>query len=89
MRSFIIIILILTLVPIMSADGGNTLNMMPVPENYSLQNGKYRLTDQFTISVSGDPDSRIYRTASRILHRLAGRTGMFFSQAYITIDQNI
>ena len=88
MRSFIIIILVLTFVPIMSADSGNTLNMMPVPENYSFQNGNYRLTDQFTISVDGNPDSRIYGTASRILHRLAGRTGMFFSQAFITFDQN-
>ena len=83
-------IILLTIVIFVSAvlAENKTLNLMPVPQEYSLQNGKYRLTDKFTISVSGDPDNRIYGGASRVLHRLAGRTGMFFIQVYISAEQN-
>jgi len=87
MKYLMIFLTIITFVSTMLAEN-KTLNLMPVPQDYSLQNGKYRLTDKFTISVSGDPDKRIYGGASRALHRLAGRTGMFFSQVYITAEQN-
>ncbi len=87
MRQFKIIALILMMATTMLADT-NTLHMMPVPENYTLNTGKHRLTDNFTISISGNPDLRIYKAASRALHRLAGRTGLFFSQAYITPQNN-
>ncbi|MDZ7363525.1 MAG: family 20 glycosylhydrolase [candidate division KSB1 bacterium] len=59
------------------------LNLMPVPAQIELQNGEFRLDSTFTIAVTGQPDQRLYHGATRMLRRLSGRTGLFFSQDYI------
>jgi len=83
MRLNLTVIFIFIFVTIVSADN-HFLNLMPVPENVTIQDGKFRIDDDFTVSVQGTSDDRIFFGASRVLHRLAGRTGIFFSQAYIT-----
>jgi hexosaminidase len=60
------------------------LNLMPIPEHYKLEEGKFRVDTSFNISIKGNPDSRIYPAATRMLRRLSGRTGIFFKQDYIT-----
>lgn len=61
-----------------------TLNLMPVPEKISLGDGKFILTHSFDISVTGNPNDRVYPYATRVLRRLSGRTGLFFPQDNIT-----
>ena len=61
-----------------------TLNLMPVPEKISSGNGKFILTHSFDISVTGNPNDRVYPYATPILRRLSGRTGLFFPQDNIT-----
>ena len=61
-----------------------TLNLMPVPEKISSGNGKFILTHSFDISVTGNPNDRVYPYATRVLRRLSGRTGLFFPQDNIT-----
>ncbi len=65
-----------------------TLNLMPVPKKIIPAQGKFRLNELFTISISGKPGQRLYKGANRMLKRLAGRTGFFFTHGHITPDQN-
>ena len=62
----------------------NKLNLMPMPAKISFAEGKFRLTNQFAISVKGDCSQRLYTYSSRILRRLSDRTGLFFSQDFVT-----
>lgn len=64
------------------------LNLLPVPFKISLEEGKFRLDTNFTISIHGNPDQRIYSAASRFLRRLSNRTGIFFSQDFISKADN-
>lgn len=64
------------------------LNLMPIPQKIIAAEGKFRLDETFTISISGHPDLRLYKGANRALKRLAGRTGFFFSQDYLTPEKS-
>lgn len=65
----------------------NQLNLMPVPQEVSLQNGTFALKKDFRISLSGEPDQRILQASTRFLRRLSNRTGLFLKQGYVT-DKN-
>jgi hexosaminidase len=63
--------------------------LMPVPSDYELTGGKFRLNESFTVSVNGSEDERIYKAAKRMLHRLTGRTGLFLTNPFVlTNDEN-
>ena len=64
------------------------LNLMPVPKSVELLQGQFRLDESLTIKINGIGGDRLYEGSTRALHRLAGRTGLFFSQDYITPDKN-
>ena len=53
-------------------------NLMPVPTSVSLNKENYRLTDNFTIKITGLADKRLYKEASRFMQRLSEKTGLFF-----------
>jgi len=59
-----------------------TLNLMPVPESVQLQRGKFILTNDLKISIENYNGKRLDKAAARFMHRLGGRTGMFFSQDF-------
>lgn len=61
--------------------------LIPYPEQASFSNGKYPLNRNFTVSVTGKGDPRIYSAVNRFLQRLDGRTGLFFNQ-HITPENN-
>ena len=71
------------LVSVMQAQS-QTKNLMPVPQLVEWGNGTFKINDQFKMALNGNFDERLYRGASRILQRLAGRTGFFFSQSFVT-----
>jgi hexosaminidase len=59
-------------------------NLMPVPSSLEWKDGQFRLDSTFTLIVNGNTDKRIYPAATRMLRRLSGRTGLFFTQDVIT-----
>ncbi len=60
------------------------LNLMPVPAQITLTGEKFRLTDSFTLALKGEAGDRLFKGSTRALRRLAGRTGLFFPQDFIT-----
>ncbi len=59
-------------------------SLMPVPARILHKDGKFRLAESFTMSVTGKGGPRLYVGATRALRRLSGRTGLFFAQDFIT-----
>ncbi|MEL6536489.1 MAG: beta-N-acetylhexosaminidase [Bacteroidota bacterium] len=69
-------LLILTLlIPMRVMAQPHTRNLMPVPQSVAWHQGKFRLTQDFTVGIDGRPHERQYGYTSRVVHRLAGRTG--------------
>ena len=62
--------------------------LIPYPEKASFQDGKYMLGRNFTISVNGNPNNRIFDAVNRFYQRLDGRTGLFFNQ-FISAATNV
>lgn len=60
------------------------LALMPWPRQMTLQEGKHRLTPEFSVSVIGNPAPRLYEGATRFLHRLQEMTGLFLKEARVT-----
>ncbi|MDR6844417.1 family 20 glycosylhydrolase [Flavobacterium granuli] len=60
------------------------LNLMPWPQNISLNDGSFVLTKNFKLNITGAPNARIFTGATNFLRRLDGRTGLFFNQGFIT-----
>jgi len=58
------------------------MNLMPVPAKVSLDQGKLRITENFTIGALGERGDRTLKAAVRFMTRLAGRTGLFFKQDF-------
>jgi hexosaminidase len=62
----------------------NTLNLMPVPKTLTVNSGKFRLTNKFTIKVNGAAgDSALYEAVNRAYQALNRKTGLMFVQQYI------
>ncbi len=54
--------------------------LIPMPKECHFNNERLNITTDFSISVIGNPGSRIYGAATRMLKRLKGRTGLFIKQ---------
>jgi hexosaminidase len=79
-----IIISLIIFVTAVFPQGNNAVaNLMPVPEKIMKMDGAFRLDSTFTISISGNPDKRLYNAATRTLRHLSGLTGFFLSQDFI------
>ena len=61
---------------------------MPVPSSVVLTEGKFRITDEFSVGSIGDGGLRARRGASRFMERLAGRTGIFLKQDFLSLDRD-
>ena len=55
-----------------------TEGLMPMPSSTAWNGERFRIERDFAISVTGNPDPRIYAEASRFFRRLGERTGLFF-----------
>ncbi|MDO1448711.1 family 20 glycosylhydrolase [Rhodocytophaga aerolata] len=82
--SFFVFSCLLLIQAVYSQPTGLVHHLMPVPARMEKGNGRFTLTQEFTLAIKGKPHQRIYGGATRMLRRLDGRTGLFFSQAYIT-----
>ncbi|HPH45183.1 MAG TPA: family 20 glycosylhydrolase, partial [Candidatus Aminicenantes bacterium] len=52
------------------------LNLMPRPSAVLLTEGRFHLSETFTVGALGRPGDRARRAADRFLERLSGRTGL-------------
>ncbi|WP_034256603.1 beta-N-acetylhexosaminidase [Adhaeribacter aquaticus] len=71
-----------------STTTGPTLNLMPVPGQLTMQDGKFRIADSFKLAVTGQPHQRLFKGATRFLRRLDDKTGSFLTQNQITSADN-
>ncbi len=60
-----------------------TLNLMPVPENVTSRDGRFRVDEALAIGGPGAPSSRAFKAAARFMSRLAGKTGLFLKQDFL------
>jgi len=58
-------------------------DLMPVPEKIVRREGAFRLTEAFSVAGEGPLSPRAARAASRLMMRLAGRTGLFLVQDHL------
>jgi hexosaminidase len=65
-----------------------TMNLMPVPQQMIIGEGRFVLQENFTVAVSGAESPRLQKAATRALRRLSDRTGLFFPQDYVTVSSN-
>lgn len=61
-----------------------TRDMMPVPAQVQVQDGKCRLDKDFGVGLKGQFDARLYGAATRFLRKLDQRTGLFLTQSHVT-----
>ncbi len=61
-----------------------TLDLMPVPQQLKVNNGKLRIDSSFRLAIQGKPDQRFYKSATRFLRRLDEQTILWFTQDQIT-----
>jgi len=68
---------------------GGMLNLMPVPAEVKRTSGKFRLDESFRMAVGGGAGKKVFSAATRVLHRLSGRTGLFFTQGLPFLDDEV
>lgn len=56
---------------------GQDLGLMPMPEKIVLTGSRFRINNEFNISIQGNAHERLYKEAKRFNQRLAERTGVF------------
>ena len=84
--AYFIVLVSFILNGILTAQIQNTANLMPVPQETEWMSGKVRIDTTFMIAVSGPESDRLYSYSTRILQRLAGRTGLFLTQPVINAE---
>lgn len=68
----------------------NTLNLMPVPKQVELGQGKFRVSSKFAVNIQAiATDTILYRAVNRAYQVLNRKTGLMFSQKYITAVDTI
>ncbi len=87
MKKFILSLLSIFAISAMTLFGQTMkkeLALMPIPASIAQGEGKFRLDPNFSIAVGTTGSERVYAEASRAMQRLAGRTGLFFTNIYVT-----
>jgi hexosaminidase len=79
-----IIILLLAVVVSNAQIKKEELNLMPWPQNINLTNSTFTLNKQFKVTITGNPDFRLFKRATSFLRRLDSRTGLFLDHAFVT-----
>lgn len=63
-------------------------DLMPMPASVVLNEKNFRLSPDFSISIAGLADERLYMEASRFYQRLSEKTGLFFPTWTVTKENN-
>ncbi len=67
--------------------GQTEFDLMPYPANIKVRSGNFRIDKDFSIGFASGT-KQLYAYATRVLRRLDGRTGLFFSQNYLDENDN-
>ena len=67
-------------------ENSDKLNWMPVPKNFTLGEGSFKLDKEFSVRISGPESGRLNEYATRFLRRLDQRTGTFFNQGFVPAE---
>ena len=60
-------------------------NLMPVPFQLKTADGRFVINQTFRLSITGNPDERMYAEASRFIRRMGEKTGFFYDkQGFVT-----
>jgi hexosaminidase len=70
-------------------NAGTYPELMPIPSEIKIQEGKFRLSGDFKISITGKAHTRLYTYASRTLRRLDARTGVYIKQGNISFKDTV
>lgn len=81
-KSYTLFYLFLVFVSTISAKN-NKPDFMPIPETVKLNNERFYIDESFTVSFSDLVSERVVFNSNRFLERLAGRTGIFFTQGLL------
>ncbi len=65
-----------------SSISASNLQIMPYPKEVKMGTGKFRIDNEFTVSVNNN-DEKIFAAATRLIRRLDARTGLFLTQDFI------
>jgi len=76
--------LLIAVFGLLNASQRKPLNLMPVPKNIKMNDGKFRINNKLKIEVLGECGEKLLKYSTRTLRRLDGRTGLFFEQDFIT-----
>ena len=88
MRIFFFTLLVFASVSFANAQTKDSLNLMPLPQSVSLQNGRFIFTTQFTIGIQGPVSEKLVAAVNRFYAQLGKRTGIYFPQEYIKPADN-
>lgn len=66
----------------------NNLNLLPKPKEILVKEGRFKIDSNFRISINNYQSERLNATATRMLRRLDGRTGLFFKQFAIRENEH-
>jgi hexosaminidase len=61
---------------------------MPVPYEYEITGGMFRLNSSFNVSINSGTESRTNNAANRMLQRLADRTGLFLTHPFVELNND-
>ncbi|NHA03764.1 family 20 glycosylhydrolase [Mucilaginibacter sp. HC2] len=82
MKKALLIIFLLCVSIVANAQNSS---LLPVPQQVSVGNGRFRLSSTFTVAVKADPgDSILYFAVNRAFQTLNRRTALYFGQQRIT-----
>ena len=75
-RLVVPVIASLVLVPVLRAQDGNRLKLMPIPQHVTQGQGQLRVDSGFTIGLEGYKDSRLESARKRFIDALSRETGI-------------
>jgi len=82
---FRLIAIVMISLSFFKASGQQTLSLMPLPRQISLQQGEFAVTDQFAIAVEADAqDTILYKAVNRFYQALNLKSSLYFIQRSIT-----
>jgi len=81
------LILIITF-NIMGMEKQNKLDLMPYPKQIVVNEGIYRIDENFKVAISNNSSKRVVKYTNDILRRLSDKTGLFFLNPYAIVSNN-
>ncbi|TVQ09809.1 MAG: beta-hexosaminidase [Balneolaceae bacterium] len=70
-------------------DPRRTLNLMPLPAELETTGGVFELDSTFAVGFETEPTRRLVNGVNRFMHRMGGRTGIFFDHPHLTKETRV